>query len=228
MADEIKVAIVDDDLVFTKTLSIFLNQQHNILVAATARTADEALGILRSIDCDIVVLDLNLTGIELDGFQLAYGLLNIKPVRIIILTSYESPELVQRAHCAGAVSFLNKRDYHQLPLHIEFVYASKTIGYLLDDYKSLKKEHVLKVLTPGERRVFELFEEKNTTRDVAQALFVSVNTVKNQVSRILKKLSCSSMKEAVEKVNRARCMMEKDITNFSTSPGPMNTRANSS
>jgi len=58
------------------------------------------------------------------------------------------------------------------------------------------------ILTNREREVFELLVQDKTTRDIAQALFISEKTVRNHISNVMQKLNVKGRSQAVVELIR--------------------------
>jgi NarL family two-component system response regulator LiaR len=112
----------------------------------------------------------------------------------------EDPEIIIDSFTAGAVSFLSKDKLPNIPELIKELSTKKTpLEILLQDYQRLKRKEQLAVLSAAELEIFTLLEQRLTQREIALKLIKSVDTVKTQVTSILRKLEVHSVKEAVKK-----------------------------
>lgn len=118
-----------------------------------------------------------------------------------MLTSMSDEEVIQQAFTAGATDYILKKDATHIPEIIRSTYNdAPPIQALIKDYVRLKIEEQLKDLTTAERVVYDLIEQGYSRSEIQKKLIKSDNTIKNQIKNILKKLSVSSMKEAIQKV----------------------------
>jgi NarL family two-component system response regulator LiaR len=201
--DKIKILLVDDDINWLKMLTAFLNKEEDLLVVGATSTKEEALNFLKTIDVDVVLLDINLTGAEYDGLGLLAEIQKIKKVKVIMLTGLEVQELIPRSFWAGAVNFFSKANFKGLPNAIrDTYYRQPPLEVLLQDYLRLKKEEQLKVLTRAEKEVFGYLEQGYTQAGIAELLNRAESTIKSQVKSILKKFDVPNSKAAVEKIKR--------------------------
>ncbi|MCX7920705.1 MAG: response regulator transcription factor [Clostridia bacterium] len=199
--DKIKVAIVEDEPQWQRALSEFLARQENISIVWKASTKEEALHIAGNSDEDIIIMDINLHGNECDGIEAALEILNFKKVKIIMLTSLNKEEIITDSFTAGAVNYINKRNYKQLPQAILAAYENNSpLEVLLKEFSRLKEEEQMRMLTPAEKEIFSLIEEGYNKPQAGETLFKSVHTLKNQIRNILKKLNVKSAQEAVLQV----------------------------
>lgn len=199
----IKVFIVEDDADWIKALTSFLNKEPDLLVVGAATNSGEALSMAQNMAIDVVLMDIQLEGSRLDGIQTAMMMQEYSAVKIIMLTSLNDEQSMTQAFTAGAVQYLEKTRFQELPQAIRAAYHhSAPMEALLKELARLKREEQLKELTGAEREVFELIEAGYTQSQIEQKLYKTESTLKNQVNKILKKFGVRSSKEAVEKVRR--------------------------
>lgn len=207
----IKVFIVEDDADWIKAITAFLNREEDMLVVGSASQGSEALSLAQSISIDIILMDIGLEGSVLDGIQTAILMSEQSKAKIIMLTSLNDEETMTQAFTAGAVHYLEKTRYQELPQAIRNAYHhSAPMDALLKELTRLKRVEQLKELTPAEREVFELIEEGYTQSQIEKKLYKAESTLKNQVNKILKKFGVKSSKEAVEKVRRKGLLQQND------------------
>ncbi|WP_419873554.1 response regulator [Candidatus Pristimantibacillus sp. PTI5] len=206
----IKVFIVEDDSDWIKALTSYLNRESDLLVVGTAANSVEALSMAQTIPFDVVLMDIQLEGSRLDGIHTAMMMQEYSSAKIIMLTSLNDEQTMTRAFTAGAVQFLEKTRFQELPHAIRSAYHHPApMEALLKELARLKREEQLKELTGAEREVFELIESGYTQSQIEQKLFKAESTLKNQVNKMLKKFGVRSSKEAVEKVRR-RGLFQRD------------------
>ena len=200
---QIKVIIVDDDPQWLKVIVNFLSRDEKIVVVGTSTTREESLELARSIDFDIVLMDINLSENCYDGIEAAISINEMKKCKIIMLTSLECEELIKNSYIAGAVHYISKLNFKEIPNVIRSVSQRQTpFEIVLKDYHRLKREEQLKALTTAEREIFDLVEQGLSQAEITDRLNKTERTVKNQVNKLLKKLGASSCKQAVLKVMR--------------------------
>ncbi|WP_424768927.1 response regulator [Paenibacillus sp. sgz302251] len=199
----IKVFIVEDDPDWIKALTSFLNREEDLLVVGTASNSDDALSMAKTIAFDIVLMDIQLDGSRHDGIHTAMQIHEQTPAKIIMLTSLNDEQSMTHSFTAGALHYLEKTRFQELPQTIRSAYHHPApMEALLKELARLKREEQLKQLTGAEREVFELIEAGYTQSQIEQKLFKAESTLKNQVNKILKKFGVRSSKEAIEKVKR--------------------------
>jgi DNA-binding NarL/FixJ family response regulator len=208
----IKVFIVEDDADWIKALTSYLNREADLLVVGAATNAVDALRMAQTTAIDIILMDIQLEGSTLDGIQTAMLMHESTSAKIIMLTSLSDESSMTKAFTAGALHYLEKTRFQELPQTIRGVFHhSAPMEALIKELARLKREEQLKPLTGAEREVFELIEAGHTQPQIEQKLFKAESTLKNQVNKMLKKFGVSSSKAAVEKVRR-RGLLQKDET----------------
>lgn len=197
----IRIAIVEDDLDWLKAMVSFLNRQEDMVIVGTASTREAAINLAKSIETDVILMDINLTKNNRDGIYTAMKILEFTQTKIIMVTCLTDEDTITRAFTAGAVSYVSKENYLEIPDVIHAAYQKKApIEALLKEFLRLKEEEQLKELSDSEKEIYRLLEEGHTQSQVEKLLFKSKSTIKTQVRSILKKLGASNIKEAISKV----------------------------
>ncbi|GGF98212.1 response regulator transcription factor [Paenibacillus abyssi] len=207
----IKVLIVEDDPDWIKAMTAFLNKEKDILVVGAATGSEEAVLLAQTLSFDVVLMDIQLTESGHDGIYTAIEMIEIHPAKIIILTSLNDDHVITQAFTAGAVNYIDKTRFMDLPHAIRSAYHHPTaMEALLKEFTRLKREEQLKGLTAAEREVYDLIEEGYTQSQIEKKLHKAESTLKNQVNKMLKKLGVKSSKEAVELVKRKGLFQRRD------------------
>jgi len=201
--NQIKVLIVDDDPDWLLVMRDFLADEPDISVIKTAVNEAEAWRIIETFPIDIILMDINLTGNQHEGLYIAAEISRSKNIKIIMLTTLTEEEVIKDSFTAGAVNYVTKNNYREIPSLIRSSLQNPlAMEVLLKEYSRLKKEEQLKGLTPAEKEVYELVEQGYTQAQIREMLYKSESTLKNQINRILKKLQVKKSKDAVRKVQQ--------------------------
>lgn len=209
--DKIKVLVVDDDLAWAKVMNSFLNKQEDIIVVATAKNKEEAIKLAHDIEIDVILMDINLTGNQRDGVIAAIEIQEFSTSKIIMLTSLNDQEIIKDSFTVGAVDYISKEDYLDIPRAVrKTFYGNSPYQVVLEDYVRLKREEQLKDLTAAEREIFNLIEQGYTQAQIEEKLIKTKNTLRTQIKKIIKKLGVSSSKEAIKKVKTKGILLKED------------------
>jgi len=150
---------------------------------------------------DVILMDLMMP--EMDGIAATHAILADYPdIKIIAMTSFEEEELVQGVLAAGAISYLVKNvTADELAKAIRDAVSGKSTlspeaARVLVQATRPTKQPLLD-LTEREREVLNLVVQGQSNQQIADALFISLATVKAHISSILSKLQVSSRAEAI-------------------------------
>lgn len=207
---DIRVMIVEDDPDWLRGLSAYLAAADDLTVVATADNAEQALLLAGEAAPDVILLDIMLADSP-EGLRLASELSASSTARLIMLTSMEDKEFVVEAFRAGAVNYLVKSDFSSIPEAIREAAGNKSAidasaaRQMLEEFRRLKKlerdyevDKFKRMVTPAEVQLLSMIHEGYTQTQIAEKSFLSVRTVKNHVSNILRKLGGKSSKEAAQ------------------------------
>ncbi|OEF99548.1 DNA-binding response regulator [Vulcanibacillus modesticaldus] len=199
--DRIGIFIVEDDPFWMKLIKKLINEQSDMFVIGSASSKEEVVNLIKTLEVDIIVMDINLSGNIYDGIEATLKITQNKSIKVIMLTSYEDEDIIRDSFIAGAVNFISKRRYKELPDAIRLTFSnSSPIEVVLREFSRLKREEQLKDLSPAEREVFELIEQGYSHAEMANTLLKAESTIKKQITKILKKLGVRTSREAVMKV----------------------------
>ncbi|WP_382549268.1 response regulator [Streptomyces sp. NPDC057131] len=190
--DKIQLLILEDDPVWMNGIVDFIEEEEDLTVQQKAFTKEEAFKCDYS-TVDVALLDINLTkGGDLSGLEVAKHLKESGLDKIIMLTSWEDPAIILEAFDNGAMNFISKSSYEEIPHVIRETYLDK-INIRPDIFNvirnELKLERKTRVLTPIENEVYRLKKQGLTNNEMADKLVKSVTTIKKQLQIIRKKLN---------------------------------------
>jgi DNA-binding NarL/FixJ family response regulator len=193
----LRLLVVDDHEVVRQGLIAFISRHAQFEVVGQAGTCAEAMTEVRKFVPDLVLMDIRLP--DASGIEAARMLRDEFPeMRIVFLTSSLDEADVFAAIIAGAKGYVLKQSRSA-----ELVRVLEAVGRgdsLLDPgVTAMVLERVRRIasgtdqygtadLTVGEREILPLLAEGKTNIEIAAAVFLSDNTIKNRVSSILTKL----------------------------------------
>jgi NarL family two-component system response regulator LiaR len=197
----IRVMLVDDHNVVRSGLATFLRAYDDLELVGEAKNGLEAINLCRHKQPDVILMDLMMP--EMDGIAATQAILADYPeIKIIAMTSFEEEQLVHGVLAAGAISYLIKNvNSDELAKAIrDAVSGRSTLSpeaarVLVQATRPTKQP--LFDLTEREMDVLKLVVQGQSNQQIADALFISLATVKAHVSSILSKLQVSSRAEAI-------------------------------
>ncbi|MGQ0433996.1 MAG: response regulator transcription factor [Microthrixaceae bacterium] len=199
-AAPIRVLVVDDHPVFVASLARVLADEDDIEVVAAVDTAAGALAALDG-TVDVVLADFRLG--DTTGVQLTRAILEQQPdVRVVMLTASHDDVVLADALDAGCSGFVTKSESLDTVLAAvrgaaagEAVITPALLARLLPRLAGRPRGRNPD-LTAREREVLQLIARGGTNADIAEALVLSIDTVRNHVSSILAKLGVHSKLQA--------------------------------
>ena len=202
----IRVAIVDDQRLFTKGLSGLVDMLPGVEVVGVAYNGEEAIALCREEEPDVVLMDISMP--KMDGISATREIKALLPrAAVIILTGHEEDEHVFEGIKAGAQGYLLKdSEPEDLSRAIHTVYAGDTIiapdlaQKMLTTFEGGRlggSAHLAPPLTERELEVIKALAQGMSDRQIARSLGISEKTVRNHTSNIYRKLHIFDRTQAV-------------------------------
>jgi DNA-binding NarL/FixJ family response regulator len=210
VADErIRIVIADDHELFRRGLRMVLEDEEDIEVVGEAGDGEEVVDLATEAAPDVVVMDVRMP--ILSGIEATERIKEDLPTtKILMLTISDEEDDLYEAIKAGANGYLLKEiSIDEIGNAVRSVNGGQSLispsmaSKLLNEFAAMvrKEEEKQQVpaprLTPREMEVLEHVAKGMNNREIAKALFISENTVKNHVRNILEKLHLHSRMEAV-------------------------------
>ena len=207
MTRVINVAIVEDDEDIRHSLEEIIAANKEMNCVASFPNAEEMMESFKYINADVVLMDINLPG--QDGIRTVAQLKPLKPkVQYLMCTSYEEPEKTFESLCAGATGYLLKNSTpEKLYEAVKEIYnggspMSPQIARLVVSSFSQKQKtsEEYESLTAREKEILQFLSKGFQYKEMADKLFLSVETIRTYVRNIYEKLQVHSRTEAINKV----------------------------
>jgi two-component system, NarL family, response regulator len=196
--EPIRVLLADDHTIVRNGVAQILNGQPDIQVVAEAADGVQAVTFYRETRPDVALVDLRMPLLE--GAEVVERVRHEFPdAVIVILTTYDSDDDIDRALRAGAKAYLLK-DVSPLDLVacVRSVHAGGT--WVSPTVASKLVERMTRVqITPREMAVLRLLAAGKSNREIGGALSISEATVKIHLTHLFEKLGASSRTDAVAK-----------------------------
>ncbi|KFI79919.1 response regulator transcription factor [Bifidobacterium pseudolongum] len=222
MSDDsrIRIVIADDQELVRAGFTMVINSQPDMQVVGQASNGDEAIRLAERLMPDIVLMDVRMPG--MDGITATEHITRMdnggRPIRVIILTTFDLDEYVMAAIHAGASGFLLKDTEPETLLRsIRTVYQGNAIIAPTATKRLIEKmlepnfhmtpaapapsadytDPELETLTDREREVLVEIAHGLSNQEIADKLFISLPTVKTHVAHILQKINARDRVQAV-------------------------------
>ena len=187
----ISIIIADDHVIFRKGLKTVLNEIPFVKVTAEASDGNELLNILRKNPADIILMDINMPGIN--GIDATHKVLEKYPeTEVIALTMHEEIGYFNKMIEAGAKGFLLKKTTkEELKAAIKAVFNGAT--YFSEEFVIKTQPTPLPNKKPDieisgrEKEVLKLIAKGFSNQEIAEKLFLSKRTVDGHKARLFEK-----------------------------------------
>jgi DNA-binding NarL/FixJ family response regulator len=198
-----RILIADDFAIVREGLKKVLNAKPDLEVVAEAEDGREAVDKALNEDVHLAVLDVSMP--RMTGIQAAAELQKRKPeLKTLMLSMHDSEQFLFEALKAGASGYVLKSgadtdivDACRAAMRGDSYLYPSAVTTLVRDYveRGGRGEEQFDVLTPRELEVLKLIAEAYTSKQIADALFISIKTVERHRQNILDKLG---MRDRVE------------------------------
>jgi DNA-binding NarL/FixJ family response regulator len=197
--DRIAVALVDDHRVVAASLKAYLESFPDILVVGTAASGEELLERLAAWQPAVVLQDLLLPG-GMDGIETTRRILERVPeIRVVALTASVDEARMMGVLRAGAAGYVRKHaDPEILLAAVRAVakgrtYIDPAVARQVLDASPAGADD----LTAREREVLRRVALGHTNKQIAAELFISEETVKTHIGKVLAKLDAENRAQAI-------------------------------
>jgi DNA-binding NarL/FixJ family response regulator len=201
----IKLLIVDDHPVFRRGLVSLLQQYPEFDVVGEAANGNEAIAKAKQSPPDVVIMDISMP--RGNGVAATAALQSILPqAKVVMFTVSDRDNDLFDAIKAGARGYLLKSvDLEELIESVKLVANGEAIispsmaGRLLDEFKQAKERRGKGPddLSRRENEVLQMVADGNSTRQIADVLYISENTVQAHIRSITQKLHARNRAQAI-------------------------------
>jgi DNA-binding NarL/FixJ family response regulator len=205
-----RVVIADNQTVARLGTHQLLEQTPSIQVVGEARSGQEALHLVRTKQVDVLIAEMRLP--DLSGVEIAEHLAQDgASVSVLILSAYEDEAAVRQILSSPIAGYLLKSDTAAHVTEAVLGAAREETGWLSPSVarrlmKIRKQQSMLEAceLTTREREALEALMQGLSNEQIADALHLSVGTVKNHLTKIYEKLNVASRAEAIVRAHSMR------------------------
>jgi two-component system, NarL family, response regulator NreC len=204
---ETRVLLADDHTLIRAGLRMVVDSEPDLTVVGEANDGREAVRLAGQLKPDVVVMDIGMP--KLNGIEASRQIRTELPdTQVVMLSMHSDEAYVLRALKAGAKAYLLKDSAEaDLARAIRAATAGKSffspaVGQvLLQDYmRRLERtggEDSYDLLSPREREILQLVAEGNSSKEIANALHLSVYTVETHRANLMQKLSLRGVPELI-------------------------------
>lgn len=208
-ANPMRVVLVDDQGLVRAGVRKVLEGEPDMVVVGEATDGYELMKLLRTVEADVVVLDLNMPG--RDGFEALRDLhMADLSVKVLVLSLHDDSQYVGRAVREGAHGYLLKDcAVQELPLAVRAVmrgqpfFSPRAQAALSEALRNGQGLDPIDLLSPREQEVLKRVASGLSSKEIGSALNISPRTVETHRASLMRKLDLHSVAEltrlAIEK-----------------------------
>ena len=202
---KVRISIIEDNKVIRDNVSKFISFHEEFEIASVHGTANsflDSLIISPSFHTDILLLDIGLPGISgLDAIPMV--LEKMPELNIVMLTTYEEEDVIVKALCSGACSYISKKaSLEEIVEALRIVsnggsYMSPSIAREIVNHLMGGRVSKATILTDRQREILEKLVDGKSYPTIAGELFISVETVRSHIKKMYKVLHVNNKTEAI-------------------------------
>ena len=199
---DIRVLIVEDEPLIAEDIAQGL-EKNEFLVSAVVYSKEDAIEQLNINLPDLVLLDINLSG-EMSGIEIAEKINTQYNIPFIFITSYSDKQTLEKA------KFTEPSGYIVKPFNEASLYSTLEIALYNHAQKNKRKfpelsfnkinQHLADPISEREFSLLQLIYDGKTNKQIADALFISSNTVKKHINNTYLKLNASSRTSSIARL----------------------------
>lgn len=191
---KIKTLIVDDEELIREGLKLMLSIYDDVEVVDTVSNGYEALEVCKTNDVDVVLMDIRMKNCDgVMGTRLIKE--QFSKIKVIILTTFKDKEYIEEALKHGAFGYMLKDSSHDVIYEgIKTAYKGNMVVHpdvavkLMENGRSIRNDLSKYNLIDKEIKIIEAIGNGLSNKEIAEKLFLSEGTIKNNITNILSKL----------------------------------------
>lgn len=199
------VSIIEDNKVVRENVIQFIGFHEEFKVGLVCGTAEDYFKEIKhnpDFKTDILLLDIGLP--FMSGLEAIPLLLENDPdLNIVMLTSYEEEDIILKALCSGACSYISKKT--SLPDIVAAIrvvatggsYMSPSIAREIINHLMGGRVSKATILSDRQKEILEKMVDGKSYADISEELFISIETVRSHIKKMYKLLHVNNKSEAI-------------------------------
>lgn len=214
--DKISILIADDHTLVRETWSFILNTDPRFTVVAESGSGEEAVELAKKLRPQIVIMDINLPGIN--GIEATQQIRKYSPgTKVLGVSLHTQPTYARKMMQKGAMGYVTKNSSRE-EMFKAIMEIQNGKKYICDEIKNILSEQVisgddpqagLNALSQREIEIIAYIKKGHSSKEIADALNISVKTVEVHRYNILKKLNLKNAAALVNFINNSQLDLEE-------------------
>lgn len=213
--EKITILIADDHTLVRETWSFIFNSDPRFTVVAESGSGEEAVELAKKLRPNVIIMDINLPGIN--GIEATQQIRKFSPAsRILGVSLHTQPTYARKMIQKGAMGYVTKNSSRE-EMFKAIMEIQSGKKYICDEIKNILSEQVisgedtqagLNSLSQREIEIIAFIKKGNSSKEIADALSISVKTVEVHRYNILKKLNLKNAAALVNFINNSQLEFE--------------------
>ena len=213
--EKITILIADDHTLVRETWSYILNTDERFTVVAECGSGEEAIDLAKQLRPQIVIMDINLPG--MNGIEATQQIRKFSPAsKILGVSLHTQPTYARKMIQKGAMGYVTKNSSRE-EMFKAIMEVESGKKYICEEIKNILSEQVisgdeqqngLNSLSQREIEVIAFIRRGHSSKEIADALNISVKTVEVHRYNILKKLNLKNAAALVNYINNSELEFE--------------------
>ena len=205
--EKIKISIIEDNKIIRDNISKFIGFHEEFEMAIVQGSVESFLyekNTNPKTTTDILLLDIGLPGMS--GLDALPMLIDLMPTtNVIILSTYEEEDMILKALCSGACSYISKKaSLSEIVEAIRIVvgggsYMSPSIAREIINHFMGGRVSKATILSDRQKEILEKLVDGKSYQLISEELFISVETVRTHIKKMYKLLHVNNKTEAIKK-----------------------------
>ncbi len=203
--EKTKISIIEDNKIIRDNVSKFIAFHEEFELTMSQGSVESFLHELNtnpSKKTDILLLDIGLPGMS--GLDALPILLDLMPqTNIIILSTYEEEDMILKALCSGACSYISKKaSLSEIVEAIRIVvnggsYMSPSIAREIINHLMGGRVSKASILSDRQKEILQKLVDGKSYQAISEELFISIETVRSHIKKMYKLLHVNNKTEAI-------------------------------
>lgn len=213
--NKITILIADDHTLVRETWSFILNTDPRFKVVAECGSGEDAIQRSKLLHPDIVIMDINLPG--MNGIEATEQIRKLSPnTQILGVSLHTQPTYAKKMIQKGAMGYVTKNSSRE-EMFRAIMEIQNGRKYICEEIKNILSDQIisgdpnqngLNNLSQREIQIINLIKKGHPSREIAEALTISVKTVEVHRYNILKKLNLKNAAALVNYINNSQLEFE--------------------
>lgn len=202
-----KISIIEDNKVIRDNVSKFIGFHEEFevtMIHPSVESFFRALDLDPRLTTDIILLDIGLPGMS--GVEaLPYIFERLPDVNVVMLTTYEEEDIILKALCSGACSYISKKaGLTEIVDALRIVvnggsYMSPSIAREIINHLMGGRVSKATILSDRQKEILQKLVDGKSYQAISEELFISVETVRTHIKKMYKLLHVNNKTEAIKK-----------------------------